>query len=64
MALIRETSDPSGTAQNEQNNKPWTAPLVPGDQINDIIWRGSKCLGVLYLIHIWTTPKYVVEMSS
>ena len=39
---LRETSDPSGTAQNEQNNKPWTAPLVPGDQISDIIWRGSK----------------------
>ena len=38
----RETSDPSGTAQNEQNNKPRTAPLVPGDQISDIIWRGSK----------------------
>ena len=35
----RETSDPSETAQNEQNNKPWT---VPGDQISDIIWRGSK----------------------
>ena len=40
--LYRETSDPSGTAQNEQNDKPWTAPLVPGDQISDIIWRGSK----------------------
>ena len=47
----RETSDPSGTAQNEQNNKPRTAPQVPRDQINDIIWRGSKCLGVLYLVH-------------
>ena len=49
--MHRETSDPSGTAQNEQNNKPRMAPLVPGDRINDIIWRGSKCLGVLYLVH-------------
>ena len=64
--IVRGTSDPSGTAQNEQNNKPWAAPLVPRDQISDIIWRtqGSKCLGVLNLIHAWTTPKYVVEMSS
>ena len=48
QGLLRETSDPSGTAQNEQNNKPRTAP----DQISDIIWRGSKCLGVLYLVHV------------
>ena len=41
----------AGTAQNEQNNKPRTAPLVPGDRINDIIWRGSKCLGVLFSVH-------------
>ena len=53
-----------GTAQNEQNNKPWTTPLVPGDQISDIIWRGSIYLGVLYLIHAWTIHKYVVEMSK
>ena len=39
---LRETSDPSGTAQNEQNNKPWT--LVPGDQISAIIRRGFKYL--------------------
>ena len=49
--IIRGTSDPSGTAQNEQNKKPWTAPLVQGDQISDIIWRGSKCLGILILTH-------------
>ena len=55
----RKTSDPSVTAKNEQNNKPWTVPLVPGDWISDIIWRGSICLGVLYLIH-----KYVVKISS
>ena len=29
----RETSDPSGTAHNEQNNKPKTAPLVPGTRL-------------------------------
>ena len=57
--VFRQTSDPSGTAQNEQNNKPWVATLVPGDQISDIIWRGSKCL-----IHAWTTHMYVAEMSS
>ena len=60
----RETSDPSGTAQNEQNNKPWMFPLVPGDQISDIIWRGSICLGVRYLIHAWTTYKCSVKISS
>ena len=47
LEVYRETSDPSGTVHNEQNNKPKTAPLVPGDQISDIIWRGSKCLGIL-----------------
>ena len=62
--IFRETSDPSGTAQNEHNNKPRTGALVPGDQISDIIWRGSKCLGVLYLIRAWTTHKYVVRISS
>ena len=57
--LHRETSDPSGTAQNEPNNKPIarTTPLVPGDQISDIIWRGSKLLGALYVSHAWTTHK-------
>ena len=62
--LPRETSDPSGTAQNEQNNNPWTAPLVPVDQISDMTWRGSICLGVLYLIPAWTTHRYVVTISS
>ena len=38
--------------------------LVTGDQISDIIWRGSKCLGFLYFIHAWTTHTYVAEMSS
>ena len=51
LSLSRETSDPSGTAQNEQNNKPWKATLVPGDQISDIIWRGSKCFGILFMGH-------------
>ena len=37
---------------------------IPGDQISDITWRGSICLGVLYLIHALTTHTYVVEMSS
>ena len=71
----RQTSDPSGTAQNEQNNKPWTAtppppPLVQGDQISDIIWWGGGgggsiiCVGVFDLIHAWTTHKYVVKISS
>ena len=65
MYMIRYANkDDSGTAQNEQNNKPWTAPLVPGDQISDIIWRGSICLGVLYLIHAWTTHKHVVRIRS
>ena len=62
FTMFRETSDPSGTAQNEQNNKPWTATLVPRDQISDIIWRGSLCLGVLYLIHAWTAHKCVVKL--
>ena len=39
-------------------------PLVPGDQISDIIWRSSKCLDIIYLILAWTTHKYVVKMSS
>ena len=61
MGLFRETSDPSGTAQNEQNNKPWTAPLVLGVQISDIIWRGSKWLGALYVSHAWTTHKDLLK---
>ena len=48
---IRENSYPSATAQNEHNNKPGTAPLVLGDRINDITWRGSKCLCVLQMSH-------------
>ena len=35
----RETSYPSGTAQNEQQNKPNTAAVLQGYQINDVIWR-------------------------
>ena len=42
--IPRETSYPLGTAQNEHNNKPMA---VPRDRINDILWRGSKFLGVL-----------------
>ena len=45
----RENSYPSETAQNEHNDKPGTAPLVPGDRINDIPWRGSTCLCVLQM---------------
>ena len=41
--LPRVTSFPSGTAQTEQNNKPMNTPLVPEDQINDIMWKGYKC---------------------
>ena len=37
--MCRETSDPSGTAQNVQQNNICTTPLVIGDQICDIIWR-------------------------
>ena len=48
-ASFRETSDPSGTAQNEQNNKPSMAPLVAGDRNNEIIWRGSKLVCILKL---------------
>ena len=51
MVHYKETSDPSGTAHNEQNNKPWMATLVPGGQISDIIWRGSKCLGIRCMGH-------------
>ena len=29
---FRENSYPSGPAQNEHNNKPRTAPLLPGDK--------------------------------
>ena len=50
----RENSDPSETAQNEHNNKP-TALLVPGDRINDITWRGSKCLFALQMTNVGTT---------
>ena len=53
--LYRETSDPSGTAHNEQNNKPWTATLVPGYQISAIILRGSKSLDILCMGHAGTT---------
>ena len=35
----RENSNPSERAQNKQNNKPGTAPLAPGDRVNDITWR-------------------------
>ena len=38
LRLTRETLYPPGTAQNEQNNKPRTTHLVPGDQIKDIVW--------------------------
>ena len=45
----REISYPSETVQNEHTNKPGTTPLVPEDRINDITWRGSKCLCVLQM---------------
>ena len=38
--------DPSRTCQNEQNNKPQTALLIPGDQINYIKWGGGGALNV------------------
>ena len=49
ILVARENSYPSGPAQNEHNNKLRTAPLVPGDRINDITWRGSKCLCILQM---------------
>ena len=47
--VSRENSYHSGTAQSEHNSNPRTAPLVPGDKINDIILRGSKCLCILQM---------------
>ena len=51
----KENSYPSESAQNEHNNKPGTAPPVPGDRINDITWRGSKyyvfCTWVMRELH-------------
>ena len=54
MSIFRETSERSGTAQNEQNNKPRMPPLVKVVWINDIIWRGFNHLGVL--LHFWHIP--------
>ena len=39
-----QTSDPSESAQIEKNRKSRMVPQVTGDHINDIVWRGSKCL--------------------
>ena len=38
---IKETSYPSGTAQNEKNSKSGTTPMVPGSE--------SKCLCILQM---------------
>ena len=39
----RENSYPSETAQNEHNIKRRTAPVVPGDRINDITCSTFLC---------------------
>ena len=51
MDKYRENSDPLGTAQIDQINKLRTAPLILGNQTNDLILRLSKCLCVLGVLH-------------
>ena len=42
ISNYRGNSYPSWSAQNEHNNKPRTAPLVPRDRNNDIILYPAK----------------------